>query len=138
MFAQYNYVHPIDRFFANVLPPSHREAQDCSAQKGRYTPRFRVQRLDSEWVMRAEVPGVARENLAVSVAGTELSVKGKRHALELDANGNVAFVEFERRFTLAAELDGEKLQASLADGVLTLRIPHRQKEAPGSVQIAIG
>jgi len=78
-------------------------------------------------VVQAEVPGVAMEQLEVYARGSELTLKGFRSV----ASGTSTNVhrqeqhggEFERKITLPIEIDAERIEATLADGLLTIRVP---------------
>jgi HSP20 family protein len=75
----------------------------------------------------AEVPGVTQDNIEVLVVGNELTIKGHRptpeekdvsyHRRERGAG------DFARVLTLPVEIEADKVEASLKDGVLTLKLP---------------
>ena len=75
----------------------------------------------------AEVPGVAPDELEVCAQGNELTIKGRRPTLDGD---KVSYLrrergtgEFTRVVTLPAEIDADKVEAVLKDGVVTIRLP---------------
>lgn len=75
----------------------------------------------------AEVPGLRMEDIEVLVAGNEVTIKGSRKA---PPNGKGVFHrqerttgEFTRVFTLSSDVNAEKVEATLKDGVLTIVMP---------------
>jgi len=75
----------------------------------------------------ADMPGVSREHLDVRLDGDTLAIEGE---VEIAAPNGMRAIwaeieapRFRRTFTLSRELDAEKIDANLKDGVLTLRIP---------------
>ena len=87
----------------------------------------------------AEVPGFKMDDLEVSVMGSQLTVKGRR---EFQKEEGTSFHrreryagEFTRSLTLATDVDPEKVEASLKDGVLTVVMP--KAEAAKTRKIAV-
>jgi HSP20 family protein len=84
---------------------------------------------EEEIVVRAEIPGVDRENLEVSLSDDRLSIKGStRQEKEEKEAGEYTRREmsrgsFTRVVTLPASVDGEKAKASFKDGVLEMTLP---------------
>lgn len=88
--------------------------------------------------VEAEIPGVGKDNLEIFAVGNELTVKGRRQPME----GEVTYHrqergtgEFTRVLTLPAEVDSEKVDAVLDNGVLTVRLP--KAEAAKRKQITV-
>ncbi len=96
---------------------------------------------EHEFVIKAELPEMKREDINVSVENNVLTLRGERtvdHEVRRDA-----FQRFERQygvftrsFTLPATVDGDRIRASYKDGVLTIRVPQREEAKPK--QIAVG
>ena len=84
-------------------------------------------------------PGVSKERFNVHIDSDTLSIEGKTdismpegmEALYAD----VHFTRYQRSFSLSSELDGDKADASLKDGVLTLRIPKRELYQPRKIKV---
>lgn len=96
---------------------------------------------DHELVFVCDVPGVKRENLDVILENQILSIHGSRRFERTDDEQVMlgrAYGSFKRSFTLPDYLDDSKLDAHLADGVLTIRIPKQPKAKPRKVQITLG
>lgn len=79
------------------------------------------------FVLEAEVPGLKMENLDVEVLGNEVTIKGKRVR---EAGENVTYHrqergagEFSRTIALSADIDPNRVEASMRDGVLSILLP---------------
>lgn len=88
-----------------------------------------------------ELPGVKREDIDISLKDQVLSVKGEKRTKTEKKEGATYFCErqygaFQRSFRLPSDAALDKIEASFADGVLTLRVP-RQSKAENAQKIAI-
>jgi HSP20 family protein len=95
---------------------------------------------DSEsLVLTADMPGVSKDHLNVRVEGDTLLLEGdvlfdlpeKAEAVYADVRSTA----YRRSFVLSRELDTEKIQANLKDGVLSVRIPKRAAVRPRKIEV---
>jgi len=94
---------------------------------------------DEGITVHADMPGVSKDRLTVRIEGNNLILEGKAdvelteemQALYADIRSNA----FRRAFVLSRELDTEKIDAHLKDGVLTVRIPKRQELRPRRIEV---
>ena len=88
----------------------------------------------------ADMPGVSRDNLELKVEGDALLIEGDarpRTPEGLEAiYAEVRVPRYRRSFTLSHELDTTRIDASLKDGVLTLRIPKQAHAQPRRIPVA--
>jgi HSP20 family protein len=89
--------------------------------------------------VKVEMPGVPKEGLEVKIDGNELLVRGDRPALS--AEGNYLLRErsafpYRKAFTIDETIDRDKVEASLADGILTLSLHVKEAAKPRRVEIA--
>jgi HSP20 family molecular chaperone IbpA len=87
----------------------------------------------------ADLPGVPRDKLAVRVEGDQLSIEGEvalavPQGLE-SQHAEVRSSHYRRAFTLSKELDGEKIDAELSQGVLRVRIPKAGHLHPRKIEV---
>ena len=92
--------------------------------------------------LRADMPGVPRDQLQVQVDGDTLSLGGPVR-IELPQGMQPTYAEirngaWKRSFTLSRELDAAAIQASMKDGVLELRIPRAEHARPRKVEVRAG
>jgi HSP20 family protein len=95
---------------------------------------------DAEGItLMADMPGVARERLHVHVDANNLQIDGEAQ-IELPEgaealHADVRTTRFSRSFTLSNELEADKIEARLKDGVLTLRIPKHPEQRPRRIEV---
>ena len=90
----------------------------------------------------ADMPGVPKEQLELKVEGESLLIEGsvRPHAADgLEAiYAEVRVPRYRRSFTLSRELDTARIEASLKDGVLSLRIPKQAHAQPRRIAVVAG
>ena len=90
----------------------------------------------------ADMPGVPKEQLELKVEGDALLIEGgvqPRTPDGLEAiYAEVRVPRYRRSFTLSRELDTTRIEASLKDGVLTLRIPKQAHAQPRRIAVTVG
>jgi len=97
---------------------------------------------DREYVVKAELPDMKREDISVTFENGVLTVTGERKA-EFDQNEGTyhrserVHGRFTRSFTLPATVDGNKINASYKDGVLTIRVPQREEAKPRQIAVDV-
>ena len=87
----------------------------------------------------ADLPGVSKEGLELKVDGDTLLIKGEV-ATPMPQQMQSVYAEvrvprYRRAFTLSRELDTTKIEASMKDGVLTLRIPKQEHAKPRRIEV---
>jgi HSP20 family molecular chaperone IbpA len=87
----------------------------------------------------ADMPGVSKDRLELRVEGDSLSIEGSVRPQSPDGlevvYAEVRIPRFRRTFTLSRELDTARIDASLKDGVLTLRIPKQAYAQPRRIEV---
>lgn len=105
------------------------------------TPRIDVINRDDEVLVKAELPGVKREELTVELTGDLLTIRGEQHHEERKEEGDLVRAEiargtFCRTMTMPAGLDGEHVKAEFKDGVLEVHLPKLEKTERRRIEIA--
>ncbi len=118
------------------------DSEAASPKGGAMLPRVDVFEDETGITILADVPGVAKEQLTLKVEGDALVIEGgvapfAPGALE-PVYAEVRLTSYRRSFTLSRELDANRTQASLKDGVLTLRIPKQAKAQPRRISVQVG
>jgi len=89
----------------------------------------------------ADLPGVAREDLAIGVDGRNLTIEAPVQLGEsttlTSVYAEVRANHFRRSFELSSDLDTAKIDAGLRDGVLTLRIPKAEQAKPRRIDVRV-
>jgi HSP20 family protein len=102
--------------------------------------------IDDDGVtVHMDVPGLRSENLEIELENDQLTVRGDRPFPYPQDDGNApvrrierGFGRFERAIRVPRGLDPEAIQASLSEGVLTLRIPKPETMRPRRIEINAG
>ncbi len=98
-------------------------------------PAIDVVEFDGSYEVRAELPGVAKEDIVIDIRDKQVRLSAKREVkTEREDGGKVIYAErvataFERSFVLAQEVDQDKAQARFENGVLILNLPKRDAPA---------
>jgi len=89
--------------------------------------------------VEAELPGLSMDDLDVSVCGREVTIKGERKLAEPQGASwhrrERSWGQFTRTVTLPWDIDAEKVEAKLRDGVLTVRLPKAESAKPRKVKL---
>ena len=110
------------------------------AERGDPFPRVNVVCGEEESVLYAEVPGVALEDLDVTVKGTTLTVKGERKpGAEIPEERHYRRERgsgpFGRSIQLPHKVDLEGVEAGLTDGILKVRLPKAPEVKPCKIAV---
>ncbi len=102
-------------------------------------PRVDIIDKDEQVLIRAEMPGVRKEDLDVSVVGNTLTIRGISTHEEKEERGDyyrseMSRGEFSRTVTLPADVDETNSSAKLENGILELHMPKRAKRRSIKVQ----
>ena len=91
------------------------------------------------YVLRMEIPGITQESLQIESRGRGLVISGRR---EIKAPENGSFHrrergagDFSRVLQLPPDIDPTRAQATLKNGILTLRIPKREEAKPRQITV---
>lgn len=115
---------------------------DLFPQPVGWVPAVEVTETNDELRVTAELPGMTKENVEISLEGSLLMLRGekKEERTEDDKDRKVHVYErsygsFVRSFMLPREIDAEKIRADFADGVLTLHLPKTEKAKGRKIEI---
>jgi len=95
---------------------------------------------DDEYVITAAVPGLKPDDLSVEVLGETVTIRGE---IKSEQNGEQdgyllqerRYGKFSRTLNFPVELDGAKAEASVENGVLTLRVPKAETARPKMIKV---
>ena len=106
-----------------------------------FVPATDVYETDEALTLVAEMPGVKPAGMTVTVEENVLVIRGRPEAADPDA-GEVLLEEFEvgpfyRTFQLPADYDTEKIEATVKQGLLTLRLPKSDRLKPRRIEVKV-
>ena len=106
-----------------------------------WQPAVDISETQNDYVVRAELPGVKKEDVSVTIENGILTLRGdKKTQSEERENGKVHRVEcsygsFVRSFSLPREVEQDKIEAQYNDGILLLNIPKSAQAMPKTISI---
>jgi HSP20 family protein len=107
-----------------------------------WSPAFDVYENQDNFTVVAELPGVKKEDLAISLHEGRLSISGERKREEKSENTEVyrserVFGRFQRTFTLPTAVTADKVTAKFTDGVLTVTLPKAEEAKPKQIDVTV-
>jgi HSP20 family protein len=128
----------IDRLFESPLSELTRTSQLLSG----WTPALDVYENKDNFVVKAELPGMKKEDIEVSLHDGSLSISGERQAESKHAEGEVYraerfFGRFQRTVTLPTTVAADKVKAAYNDGVLTITLPKTEEAKPKKIDVSV-
>ena len=107
-----------------------------------WAPAVDITEDDKEYLVKAELPGMKKEDVKVSVENGVVSICGERKFEKEEKTKKYHRVErsygkFERSFTLPELADPAKVKAEYKEGVLTVHLPKSEKAAAAVTQVKV-
>ncbi len=129
----------MDRLFQNSLAPWRPSGDNYP--EGDWTPEVDVIEEENSVIIRANIPGLKKEDIDLSVVDDTLILKGEKKQESEVKKENYHRIErsygfFQRGIPLPSAVDADKVEASYKDGVLEVKLP-RKEEAKKAKKIAI-
>ena len=128
----------INRFFGDALAwPRASEADFGLTQ---WNPAVDIYDNEESIVIKAELPGVEKKDIAIDLKDNVLSLRGERTYENEVKEDNYyrkerAYGKFSRAFTLPAGMNPETIKADYKDGVLTVTIPKPEEKKPKQITV---
>lgn len=109
------------------------------AEENYVLPRVDIIETRDEYLLEAEMPGVSKEGLSISLDGNELTILGRR--TNDSPAGEALFKEslpnhYRRVFELDPTIDTVKVAARMEQGILTLHLPKAERVKPRKIAVS--
>lgn len=107
-----------------------------------WSPLVDITEDEKEYIVKAEIPEMKKEDIKINVHDEVLSISGERK-YEKEEKGKKyhrverAYGSFMRSFTLPEDADGSKVNAEYKDGVLKVHLPKSEKAKPKTIEIKV-
>ncbi|MBA2354497.1 MAG: Hsp20/alpha crystallin family protein [Acidobacteria bacterium] len=130
----------INRIFGDAYTRRH---DDDLTQRGDWMPPVDIyESADQQVVLKAELPGVSREDIDLRVENNTLTLRGERRRDSEVKDEQFHRVErsygaFSRSFALPSRIDAEQVRADFKDGVLTITLPTKAEAKPRQIAVAV-
>ena len=128
----------IDRLFEAPLAELARSSQLLSG----WTPAFDVYEDKDNYYVRAELPGMKKEEIELSMHNGSLSISGERKSDENLKEAEVYraerfFGRFQRTITLPTQVAVDKIKAQYQDGLLSVTLPKAEEAKPKHIDVKV-
>jgi HSP20 family protein len=105
-----------------------------------WIPAVDVQETDKSFVFKAELPGLGKDDIEITLEENLLTLSGERELAEKDEGETYHRIErsygkFSRSFTLPSQVDNSKVEASFNDGLLTIEVLKSEQAQPRKIEI---
>jgi len=129
----------MNRLFEQTLSRSRAEEGIAAST---WTPAVDIYETPETIVLKAELPGLRREDIEIEVRDNTLTLRGERRFAKDVQEENYLRIEraygaFQRSFTLPTTISQEKICAVFRDGVLELRLPKAEEAKPRKIAIEV-
>ena len=116
--------------------------EGTSGGKLEWSPSADISETDQEYLIRAELPAVKKEDVQVTFDDGTISIKGERKQQKSDRTEKYHRVEtfygsFERTFALPENIDVDAISCDSKDGILSVHIPKTQTQKSKPKQISV-
>ena len=107
-----------------------------------FSPAVDIVEHEDRYEVECDLPGVSKDDIELSVAGNVLTIKGEKKGETKRENGGYFRKEtwsgsFQRSLALPQSADGDKIDASLRDGVLRISLPKREEMKPKRISVSV-
>jgi HSP20 family protein len=116
---------------------AHRKSEE-SRQVQYLAPSVDVESTEEGYVLRAEMPGVDKAGLEITVENGELTILGHRHNAEFPGEPvyrEIRHNDFRRVYELDPAIDTAKISARMDQGLLTLTLPKAERVKPRKISV---
>jgi len=106
---------------------------------GENWPRTNLFDAGDNFTLVAEVPGMSKDDLNIIIQGNYLEINGTRKAETPEGykvhKSERGTASFSRSFTLPADINADKVEASLKDGILEMKLPKAETAKPKQISV---
>ena len=132
----------VEEVLRQYSPFFNRGMRRTGGEAGEWTPVADISETDKEYVIKAELPEVRKEDVKVTLDGGVITISGERKHQKEQKDANEIRIEsfygtFSRSFSLPENASYDDIRCESKDGVLTVHIPKVKVEAPKAKQIKV-
>ena len=107
-----------------------------------WTPAVDVAEHDNDYIVKVELPGVAKDDVKITMQDNILTIRGeKKHEKETKEPDyhrvERAYGSFQRSFTLPTTVKNERIEAAYKDGILTITLPKAEEAKPKQIEVKV-
>ena len=130
----------VERAFRQAFGGSQ---QPAASPAGAFSPALDVEETEDGFTLHVELPSVSADDVEVSLEENVLTIAGERpFYADKSADGfrrlERQFGRFHRAVRLPDRVDGERVEATYRDGLLTISVPKAEDAKPRRIQVNVG
>ncbi|MEW6247725.1 MAG: Hsp20/alpha crystallin family protein [Nitrospirota bacterium] len=123
-------------------PPVRRDNSKEALTVADWIPAVDISESEGEYLIKAELPGVKKEDIKVTLQEGVLTIQGERKQEKEEKGRKYHRIErsygtFMRSFTLPDSADDSKVSAEFKDGLLYLHVPKSEKAKPKAIEVKV-
>ena len=123
-------------------PVRRQDGQEESMTVAEWAPLVDISEDDKEYLIKAELPGLKKDDVHISVEKGVLTITGERKFEKEEKDRKHHGVEraygsFVRTFIVPDDAEADKVAAQFKDGVLTIHIPKSEKAKPKKIEVQV-
>ena len=132
----------LDRIFNDFVTPRNLLGRWVGeGLRDTWMPAVDIEETETSFVFTAELPGLSRDNVEITLEDNILTVAGERSYTEEEEAKNYhrmerAFGTFSRSFTLPSQVDSSQVKAEFNEGLLTIAVPKSEEAKPRKIEIS--
>jgi len=135
-----NFSNRLSTFFGRA--PIQKRDEDGWFTQAAWSPLVDITEDDHEYLIKAELPGIEKDQVKVSVEDGLLVIAGERNSEKEEKNHKYHRMErsygsFIRSFSLPDDADGTKVKAEYKNGILKVHLPKNEQAKPKSIEIKV-
>ena len=123
-------------------PVRQKNGAEESITVAEWAPLVDITEDDKDYLIKAELPEVKKEDVKVAVENGVLTISGERKSEKEEKNKKFhrierAYGSFERSFIVPDDADADKVNAEFKDGVLKVHLPKSEKAKPKQIEVKV-
>ncbi len=121
---------------------SGREGDGDELMAGAWSPAVDVVEHDDSFVIEAELPGMNKDDIKISVTNDVLTIRGEKKIEKEDKKKNYhrterSYGSFSRTFALPGNVKADKVDAEFKNGILTVTVPKSEEAKPKQIDVKV-
>lgn len=107
-----------------------------------WNPVVDISETEEEITVAAEVPGIRKEDIKITIQDNVLTLSGEKHQEKEEKHKQYHRVErsfgsFQRSFSLPSSVSADKVKAKYKDGILVVVLPKSEESKPKEIQVSV-
>jgi HSP20 family protein len=131
----------VNRLFENAFGDALAGEEREEVSRPSWVPAVDIAETDAALVLFAELPGLSRDEVEITLEDNVLTVRGERRFADEETRESYHRIEraygaFHRSFHLPANVRADKVKATFTDGILKIEVPKAEESRPRKIEIS--